>query len=317
MSLPRVLSDQPLPPEWLAALDGRVALATGIAEREPSAEGLLASVDLRVDEHLLSRLPQLRVVSVVGVGVDSVDLAACHARGIPVGHTPGVLTDATADLTMALLLAATRNLDAAARDAREGRWMGWSLTRWLGLELREATLGIVGMGRIGSAVASRARAFGMQIVYASPSEKPDIDASGLGRRVALDELFRVADVVTLHCPLDEHTRGLVDSRRLRAMQPHALLVNTARGGLVETAALQRALDERWIAGAALDVTEPEPLPADHPLYETRGCLIVPHIGSATARTRRAMVELACRNLLAGLAGDPLPHAYPRGGTTRP
>jgi glyoxylate reductase len=318
MTLPRVLADQPLPQEWLSALEGRVALVTessvtGFGVRDPSAEGLLASVELRVDERLLSHLPNVKVVSVIGVGVDAVDLAACRKRGIPVGHTPGVLTDATADLTIALLLAAARNLDTAARDAREGRWTGWSLTGWLGMELRGATLGVVGLGRIGRAVAARAHAFGMRIVYASPSAKPEAEASLGAQRVELDELFRIADVVTLHCPLDTSTRWLVDSRRLRSMQPHALLVNAARGALVETAALQRALDEGWIAGAALDVTDPEPLPADHPLFETTGCFVVPHIGSATTRTRRAMVELACQNLLAGLAGTALVHAHPGGG----
>lgn len=270
----------PPPPEQLRA-------------RAAEAQGLLCTLDDRVDRALLDAAPELRVISNYAVGTDNVDLEACAERGIPVGRTPDVLTDATADLTMALLLSAARRLPEARQAVLYGGWRSWEPAGWLGMELRDAKLLVVGGGRIGTAVAERAHAFGMHVRVA-------------GRGDPLP--FERADVVSLHCPLTEETRGLVDSAVLARMQPHALLVNTARGGLVDTEALTDALERGSIGGAALDVTDPEPLPADHPLLRQPGALVVPHIGSATRTARARMTEIAVDNLMAGLARAPLPHA---------
>jgi phosphoglycerate dehydrogenase-like enzyme len=277
-----------------------------LASHLGEAEGLFTLLTVRVDEALLDRAPRLRVVSNMAVGVDNVDLAACTRRGIPVGNTPDVLTDATADLTMALLLAAARRLPEAAADARAGRWTTWSPTGWLGADLAGATLGIVGMGKIGRGVARRGHGFGLHLVYSDPSPQPNIEQSLAAVRLPLEELLRRSDFVSLHVPLTPETRGLIGEAALRTMKPNAILVNAARGAVVDTPALVRALREGWIAGAALDVTDPEPLPPDHPLYALPNCLILPHIGSATHGTRRRMAELACENLLAGLEGQRLP-----------
>jgi glyoxylate reductase len=272
----------------------------------PTAAGVLTLLTQRVDATFLDHAPQLRVVSNMAVGVDNIDLAACAERGVAVGHTPGVLTDATADLTMALLLSAARRLPVASRDAAQGRWGPWSPTGWLGLELADATLGIVGPGKIGTAVARRAAAFGMKILYAHhrsiPPIVPGADA------VELEALLQRADVVSVHVPLRDSTRGLIDAAALARMKSTALLVNTARGPIVDTDALLEALRRGTIGGAALDVTDPEPLPAEHPLYSQPNVLIAPHIGSATERTRRRMAALAVDNVLAGVRGAPLPHA---------
>ena len=316
-NLPLVIVTHALPEGWLDLLAGRCATLIGpetppgfapeLRERLAEADGLFTLLTDRVDEALLAQAPRLRVVSNMAVGVDNVDLAACTRRGIPVGNTPGVLTDATADLTMALLLAAGRRLPEAAADARAGRWTTWSPTGWLGADLAGATLGIVGLGKIGRAVAQRARGFGLRLVYSEPSPRPEVEAELGATYLPLSDLLRQSDFVTLHVPLTPETRGLIGEAELRAMKPTAILINAARGPVVQTAALVRALSEGWIAGAALDVTDPEPLPADHPLYRLPNCLIVPHIGSATHGTRKRMAGMACENLLAGLEGRRLPN----------
>lgn len=314
---PIVLLTHPLPLDWIASLSGRVDLRVGPDERPgwaasllealPQAEGILSLLTARVDESILDRAPNLRVVSNMAAGVDNVDVTACTRRGIPVGNTPGAMTDATADLTMALLLAAARRLPESARDAREGRWQTWSPTGWLGADLRGAALGIVGLGKIGAAVAERARGFGLRVHYWQPARSPEEEARGGARYVSFEELLAASDFLSLHCPLDESTRGLIGESELRKMKPTAILVNASRGPVVDTAALTRALAENWIRAAALDVTDPEPLPPDHPLYALPNCFIAPHIGSATHGTRRRMAEMACENLLAGLEGRRLPH----------
>jgi glyoxylate reductase len=258
-----------------------------------SADGLLCLLTDRVDEALLDAAPGLRVIANYAVGSDNIDLAAASARGILVGVTPDVLTDATADLTMALLLAVARRLPEAAADVREGRWRTWQPAGWLGLELAGATVVIVGAGRIGRATGRRAEAFGMRVVY-------------VRREDDLHGALATADVVSLHVPLSQQTRHLIDSEALRAMKPSALLVNTARGGLVDQSALIRALAEGWIAGAGLDVTDPEPLSAADPLLVAPNVLVLPHIGSATQLARERMAQRTVDNLLAGLAGEPLP-----------
>jgi glyoxylate reductase len=254
------------------------------------AEGLLCLLSDRVDEELLGAAPRLRVVSNYAVGFDNVDLAACAARGVAVGTTGGVLTDATADLAMALLLAAARRLPEARDDARAGRWRTWEPRGWLGLELRGARLLIVGPGRIGRAVAQRAAAFGMEI---------ELLARGGDLHAALGR----ADVVSLHVPLTAATHHLIDARALAAMRPGTILVNTARGGVVDEAALLRATH----ITAALDVTDPEPPAPGDPILDASHVLLVPHIGSATRAARERMTAVAVANLLAGLAGEPLPH----------
>ena len=265
-----------------------------LRQRAARVDGLLALLTDRVDAALIESCPDLRVISNYAVGSDNVDLEAAAARGIPVGITPDVLTEATADLAFAGLLAAARRLPEALAAVREGRWQTWEPDWLLGHDVHGATLGIVGYGRIGQAVARRAEGFSMRIL-ATP-------------RVPLDELLAQSDAVTLHVPLTSETRHLIDADALARMKPTAILVNTARGGVVDQQALARALHRGEIAGAALDVTDPEPLPADHPLLEAPNLLVLPHIGSATHTARERMADLAVDNLLAGLAGKPLPHA---------
>jgi glyoxylate reductase len=261
-----------------------------LRERVADAEGLLALLTERIDSELLAAAPKLRVVSNYAVGFDNIDVEACAARGVAVGTTGDVLTDATADLALALLLAAARRLPEARDDARAGRWRTWEPQGWLGLELRGARLVVVGPGRIGRATAERARAFGM-------------DVELLGRDGDLHGALARADAVSLHAPLTPLTHHLVDARALAAMRPGTILVNTARGGLIDQAALLEATH----VSAALDVTDPEPPPPDDPILRASHVLVLPHIGSATRAARERMTAVAVDNLLAGLAGEPLPH----------
>lgn len=321
MSLPLVLMTHPLPQDWVTSLRGRVRLVVGppeppgfapqLLEQLNEAEGIMSMLIDRVDDALLNRAPRLRVVSNYAVGYDNIDVPACTRRRIPVGNTPGVLTDATADLAMALLLSCARGIMKAAMDARSGLWRAWAPTDWLGADLRGATLGIIGMGQIGRAVAKRAKGFGLNIVYFKPTRDTEIESTFGARYLQLDDLLRESDFVSLHCPLTPQTRGLINDAALQKMKRTAVLVNTARGPVVVTDALVRALQEGWITSAGLDVTDPEPLPTGHPLYDLPNCLVVPHIGSATHGTRRRMAELACENLLAGLEGRPLPNCVNR------
>jgi glyoxylate reductase len=269
---------------------------SALRERAAGADALLTMLTDRVDAELLDALPSLRAVANLAVGTDNIDLEAARERGVAVGNTPDVLTDATADLAIALILAITRRLPEGEARVREGRWGTWQPAQDLGADLSGATLGIVGFGRIGRAVARRAEAFGMQVVHTARS-------SG----VTLDELLGRADVVSLHVPLSPATHHLIDSVAIARMKPSAYLVNTARGGVLDQAALRDALQRRQLAGAALDVTDPEPLPADDPLLDAPNLLVVPHIGSATAGTRANMAAMAVDNLLAALGGRPMPH----------
>jgi glyoxylate reductase len=275
--------------------DGRLPPhPTELRERAAGADGLLSMVTDRVDAALLDAAPRLRVIANYGVGTDNVDLEQARARGIAVGVTPDVLTDATADLAFALLLAAARRVVEGHEAVRDGRWRTWEPQGWLGADVHGATLAIVGAGRIGEAVARRAAGF-------------DIDVLRVGRDDDLHAALARADFVSLHAPLTDATRHLIDDAALAALRPHAILVNTGRGGLVDQEALARALTEGRLAAAALDVTDPEPLPASDPLLQAPNLLVVPHIGSATRTARARMADLAVDNLLAGLAGRPLPH----------
>jgi glyoxylate reductase len=269
-----------------------------LLRRAAGAEGLLCTLVDRIDAELIAALPELEAIANYAVGVDNVDLDAARSRGIPVGNTPGVLTETTADLAFALILACARGLLDAAADVRAGRWTTWSPTGWLGRDVHGATLGIVGAGAIGRAVAARGEGFGMDVLLNRRSDVPG--------NTALGELLERSDFVSLHVPLTAETRGLIGADELRAMKPTAFLVNTARGPVVDQEALRRALDEGWIAGAGLDVTDPEPLPADDPLLVAPNLVVLPHIGSATHATRAARAGLAADNLLAALAGEPMP-----------
>ena len=265
-------------------------------ERLAAADGLLSLVTDPVGADLLAACPDLKAIANMAVGTDNIDLEAAAARGIPVGNTPDVLTDATADLAFALLLATARRLPQGEAQVREGRWRTWEPAGDLGADLSGATLGIVGRGRIGDAVARRADGFGMEVI-----------ASSRRSGMPLEELLERADFVSLHCPLTPATRHLIGTEALQRMKPSAYLVNTARGGVVDQVALRLALIAGEIAGAALDVTDPEPLPAGDPLLEAPNLLVVPHVGSATVRTRERMAEMAVENLLAALAGHPMPY----------
>ena len=253
------------------------------------AEGLLCLLTDRIDSEVIASCPRLRAISNYAVGSDNIDRDAAAERGITVGVTPDVLTETTADLAFALILAAARRLPDGERAVRAGEWRTWEPGAWLGHDVHGGTLCIVGKGRIGTAVARRAEGFSMHTL-------------AVGRGDALEDALARADFVSLHCPLTEETRGLIGERELRAMKPTAVLVNTARGPIVDSDALLRALTEGWIAAAALDVTDPEPLPADHPLLGAPNLLVVPHIGSATHRTRERMADMAVDNLLEALGG---------------
>lgn len=314
--LPLVCITHRLPDGWLSLLEDRCRMVIGpvdatqiapdLEERLPEADGLLCLLTIPITEAVLARASRLRVVSNMAAGVDNIDLVACTRRGIPVGHTPGVLTEGTADLTFALLLAAARGLPQASQDAREGGWKTWSPAGWLGADLHGASLGIIGFGKIGRAVAKRAVAFGMQVYYTDQEENPGADSLP-AVYLSFDDLIRSCDFISVHTPLTPQTRQMINESALRKMKSSAILINTARGSIVNMPALARALKEGWIQAAALDVTDPEPLPPNHPLFQLPNCLITPHIGSATWNTRRKMAELACFNLLAGLEGNRLPY----------
>ena len=270
--------------------------AADLRRRAAEAEGLLSLLTDPVDRALIESSPELRAISNYAVGTDNVDVPAATERGIPVGHTPDVLTETTADLAVALMLGAARRLVEADAAVRGGRWLTWEPDLLLGNDLHGATVGIVGLGRIGSAVAKRTEGFGCRVLHTSRSGG-----------TSLGELLELSDFVTLHCPLTEETRHLIGDAAFARMKPSAYLVNTARGPIVDTDALVRALHGGRLAGAALDVTDPEPLPADHPLVRAPNLLVLPHLGSASHATRAAMTAMAVDNLLAGLAGERMPH----------
>jgi glyoxylate reductase len=297
-----------LPSEAHAVLAecGRVTGPEGWREALPRAEALVCLLSDRIDRALLDQAPELRVVANAVVGYDHVDLETCRERGIVVTNTPDVLTEATADLAWALILATARRLPQAERDLRAGNFHGWGFHDYLGGDLQGRTLGILGMGRIGRATARRAAPFGMRVIYHSRTPLEPAEEEALGaRRVDLDELLKTSDVLSLHTPLTGETRGIIDGGALARMQPHAVLVNTARGALVDEAALVEALRAGRIAGAGLDVYENEP--EVHPgLLDLDNAVLLPHIGSATHAVRTRMAVLAAENVRAVLRGDPPP-----------
>ena len=277
-----------------------------LRSKAADVQAVLTNIMDGIDSTFFEAAPQLSVVSQLAVGTDNIDLEAATQRGIPVGHTPGVLAKSTADLTFALILASARRVVQSERWVREGQWkLAFHPMYWLGAEVNEATLGIAGLGQTGIEVARRARGFDMDVLYYSRSRKPEAEAELGMTRVDLPELLQRSDFVSLHCPLTPETHHLIGPREMKMMKPTATLVNVARGPVVDTAALYTALVEGQLAAAALDVTEPEPIDPNNPLLTLDNVVVTPHIGSAGSRGRLAMAMLAARNLVAGITGQPL------------
>lgn len=276
--------------------------AEEVRKQAMEADGLLTLLTDRVDRELLAGAGRLLVVSNMATGFDNVDVVAATERGVLVTRTPGVLSETTADFAFALLLAAARRVVEGDRYAREGKWKTWGPEILLGHDVHRATIGIIGMGGIGEEMAKRAHGFGMRIVYHSRTRKPALEKRHRMEFMELDGLLQEADFVTLHTPLTAETTHIVNERTLRLMKPTAVLVNTARGPLVDQAALHRALKESWIAAAALDVTDPEPMPDDNPLLKLENCIVTPHIASASVATRSRMAMLAAEQLVQALQG---------------
>jgi glyoxylate reductase len=314
--LKKVVITQPLPGERLKELAQQCAMEVlpgpqslsvpGIRTELADCQGLVCLLTDAIDRPLLDAMPNLQFVSSVSVGVDHIDVEALTARGIPLGHTPGVLVDTTADAAFALLLAAARRVAEGDRYIRGGNWrpeMRWSPDFFIGKDVSGATLGIVGLGAIGQAVARRALGFDMQVIGWTPSGRavPGVD------NVSLKELLLRSDFVSVHLALTSETRNLLDAAKIATMKPGAVLVNTARGGIVDEAALAAALDSGHLFAAGLDVFEREPVALDNPLLQHPRVVVVPHIGSATTLTRAKMVDIAVRNATAALLGQPMPY----------
>ena len=269
-------------------------------------DGIFCLLTERIDDEFLDAAPNLKVVSNMAVGFDNIDVAACTRRGLPVGNTPGVLTDTTADLAFTLLMAAARRISEGERYVRAGKWTTWGPLLLMGPDIHGATLGIVGLGRIGQAMARRAQGFDMRVLYYDTQAPPGIDEKLGVTGVDFDRLLAESDFITIHTPLLPSTRHLFSTAQFKQMKPTAVLINTARGPIVDPHALYAALRDGEIGYAALDVTEPEPIPLADPLLTLDNCLIVPHIGSASAATRAKMSAMAAANLIAGLRGERLP-----------
>lgn len=268
-------------------------------------DALLSMLSDCLDEAFFSACPHLKVIANYAVGVNNIDLRAAEKFNIPIGNTPDVLTEATSDLALGLILTLSRNLLPAIQNAKEGSWKKWEPLGFLGMELKEKTLGIIGMGRIGSSLAKKAHnGFGMKVLYTSRSETKEHDPNYKSSN--LQELLKSSDIVSIHTDLNSSTKGLIDSSEFEIMRDHAYLINTSRGEIINQEALVKALKGGLIGGAGLDVTTPEPLPPDHPLFQIPNVVITPHIGSATIEARNLMATLAAKNIIAGLKEEPLP-----------
>ncbi|MFO0801874.1 MAG: D-glycerate dehydrogenase [Gemmataceae bacterium] len=308
-AVPLVLADLPVGPVVEELLAGKVRLLPWGAANEPGADRIEAVYTYghpAVNGGLLDRMPAVRVISNFGVGVDHIDVTAATARKLPVGNTPGVLDGATADLAFSLLLAAGRRIVEGDRYARGPDFLRYDPSYMLGREVHGSTVGIIGLGRIGEQVARRAKGFDMTVLYCNRNRKPQAEAALGVQFASLSELLAESDYVVLTCPLTAETRGLIGKNELAKMKPTASLINAARGAVIDLEAVTDALANRRIHAAALDVTDPEPLPRDHPVLKLPNVIITPHLGSATVQTRRRMAEMSVENLLAGLAGKPLP-----------
>lgn len=308
----RIVVTRRLPEEFSDLLDGLAAWMwdgdgpmdhSELRERLRETEGVLTMIPDVIDAEVMGG--KLKVISQMAVGTDNIDLGAATERGIAVGHTPGVLTETTADTAWALLAAIVRRVPEGSAHVIEGRWGPWDPALLLGGDLHDTTLGIIGLGRIGAAVARRAAGFDMRLLYTGPSRKPLLESRlGVAFR-SFDQLLAESDHVIVTAPLNDATHHMIDAEALAKMRQGSTLVNVSRGPLVDTSALVEALERGPLSAAGLDVTDPEPIPPDHPLVAMKNCLIVPHIGSASHRTRRAMAEIAVRNLVAGLEGQKL------------
>jgi glyoxylate reductase len=278
-----------------------------IIRRAQGVDGLLSLLTDKIDGEVMDAAgPQLKVISNYAVGFDNIDVDAATARGIPIGNTPDVLTDATADFAFALLMSAGRRVLEGDRYVRAGKWKTWGPMLLLGNEIHGATLGLVGFGRIGRGMAKRAAGFDMRVLYYDPGEE-DRDPNLNARRVDFETLLEESDFISLHTPLTPDTRHMIDSVALNRMKPNAVLINTSRGPVVDMEALYEALRDKRIFAAALDVTDPEPLPSNHPLLTLDNLVIAPHIASASHTARGNMAWKAARNLIAGLKGERLPN----------
>lgn len=278
-----------------------------LLERVQGMHGLLTLLTDRIDAEVMQAAGKdLRVISNHAVGYDNIDIAAANRLGITVGNTPGILTDATADFTFSLLLSMARRITEADQYVRSGQWKTWGPALLLCADISAATLGIIGFGRIGQAVARRAKGFNMQVIFHDPNRIEN--ATGLDAHpVDLDTLLRRSDFISIHTPLTTQTHHMINADSFNKMKPNAILVNTARGSVVDPTALYTALKHNCIQAAALDVTEPEPLPMDSPLLELDNLIICPHIASASNSTRARMSIMAAENLIAGLKGEKLPN----------
>lgn len=278
-----------------------------LANKIKDCEGLISLLTDRIDGPLLDLAPKLKVVSNFAVGFNNVDLAAATKRGIRVGNTPNVLTEATADIAVLLLMAAARRLGEATQDAREGRWKTWDPLGWLGQDLVGRTVGVVGMGRIGYSFAKKLHfGWGMKVLYTDQFARADVEKELKASKVDLDTLLRESDFVSVHTDLNPETKGLFGAAQFAKMKPTAVFINSARGPIVQQDALAAALRNKTIFAAGLDVTDPEPLPPDHELLHLPNCVVAPHIASATVHTRNEMARICAENLIAGLSGQPMP-----------
>ena len=316
MDKPAVLVSREILPEAVKMLAEGAEVEVWPDEYPPSPDtlrrlladkaGVLTNIMDRMDGPTMEAAPGLKVISNLGVGVDHIDVTEATRRGILVGNTPGVLARCTADLAFALLMCAARRVGESERWVRDGQWqLAFHPLGWLGVDVHGATLGIVGLGEIGLEMVKRARGFDMRVIYYSRTRKPELEAKYGLEYADLSALLSAADFVSLHVPLTPETTHFIGEAELRAMKSTAVLINAARGPVVDPQALYTALNEGWIYAAGLDVTEPEPIPSDSPLLTLDNIVITPHVGSAAIPTRRETMLLAVRNLLAGLRGERL------------
>lgn len=316
MTKPRVLVTRKIFPEYLDAIAAETDMELWedelppprgvLLERSRGVGGILCLLTDGIDAEFMDNAgPQLKVISQIAVGFDNIEVPEATRRGIPVGNTPDVLTQATADATWALLLAAARRITESERVVRAGKWETWHPLHFLGQDLHGAILGVIGMGRIGFEVAKRSVGFGMKVLYHDLVRRHDYEQEVPMHRVEFERLITKSDFVTVHTVLNDSTYHLLDDAAFAKMKPNAIVVNAARGPVIDPTALYTALSQGKIAGAGLDVTEPEPIPGDDPLLTVENCVIVPHIASASQHTRREMSRIAATNLLNGLKGERL------------
>jgi len=312
LSMPKVFLTQLIPDTGMSLLKGRVDYILWSIDGVPdsnvvlrdvkNADGVIMTMGIKMDKNFFEKAEKLRVASLYSVGYDNVDIKTATELGIMVTNTPGVLTDATADTAMMLMLMTARKARENDRIMRTGGWTHWSPGLFVGKDLSGSVLGIIGLGEIGRAVAKRALAFGMKIIYTGRTRKTEYETLLCAEHVSLEELLERSDFVSLNCALTKETTGLIGEDELRMMKKDAVLINTARGVVVDQKALFRACSEGWISGAGLDVYEKEPIPLDEPLLGLENVVMMPHIGSAAKKSREGMATLAATNLLEALEG---------------